>query len=35
VRKLIIYYYLDDNSLSIIEPKKENSGIPQGAFLKR
>jgi len=28
VRKLIIYYYLDDNSVSIIEPKKENSGIP-------
>lgn len=35
IRKLIIYFYLEDNSLAVIEPKQMNSGIPQGAFLKR
>lgn len=28
VRKLIVFYYLEDNSISITEPKLENSGIP-------
>ena len=35
VRKCIIFYYLDDDTLHIIEPRVENSGIPQGIFLKR
>jgi len=35
LRKCLIYYYLDDNTLYITEPKIENSGIPQGVFLKR
>lgn len=35
VRKCIIYFYLDDDTFHIIEPKVENSGIPQGIFLKR
>lgn len=35
VRKVIFYYYLEDDSLQISEPKVENSGIPQGSFLKR
>ena len=35
IRKCIVYYYLDDNSMYITEPKIENSGIPQGVFLKR
>jgi len=35
VRKCIIYFYLDDDTFHIIEPKVENSGIPQGVFLKR
>lgn len=35
VRKCTIYYYLDDNTMYITEPKIENSGIPQGVFLKR
>lgn len=35
VRKCIIYYYLDDDTIHIIEPRVENSGIPQGIFLKR
>ncbi|KRX06660.1 hypothetical protein PPERSA_13139 [Pseudocohnilembus persalinus] len=35
VRNVIIYYYLDDNTISMIEPKQMNSGINQGIFLKR
>ena len=35
VRKVVIFYYLEDNSVSITEPKLENSGIPQWGFLKR
>lgn len=35
VRKVLIYFYLEDNSIEIIEPKQMNSGIPQGSFLKR
>jgi len=35
LRKLIIYYYLEDNSLSMLEPKQSNSGTPQGEILRR
>ena len=35
VRKCVIIYYLDDDTLYITEPRIENSGIPQGVFLKR
>jgi hypothetical protein len=35
IRKLIIYYYLEDRSIMITEPKQVNSGTPQGSFLKR
>jgi len=31
----VIYYHLDDDTIYIGEPKIENSGIPQGVFLKR
>jgi len=31
----MVYFYLDDSSLEIIEPKQENSGIPQGILLRR
>jgi EF-hand domain-containing protein 1 len=31
----VIYYYLEDDSMYITEPKVENSGLPQGVFLKR
>ena len=34
-RKVKIYYYLMDDTIFITEPKVENSGIPQGVFLKR
>jgi hypothetical protein len=32
---VLVYYFLEDKSIMIIEPKVENSGVPQGAFLKR
>merc|ERR1712159_888734 len=35
VRKVTILYYLEDNTIQVNEPKEENSGIPQGAFIKR
>nr|XP_020444001.1 EF-hand domain-containing protein 1 [Monopterus albus] len=35
VRPVIIYYYLEDDSMCIIEPMVENSGIPQGKRIKR
>lgn len=35
LRKCLIYYYLNDNTIQILEPRGENSGILQGAFLKR
>lgn len=35
VRKCVIMYHLDDDTIYITEPRIENSGIPQGVFLKR
>jgi len=35
VRKVLLYFYLEDDSIHIAEPKVENSGIPQGVFVKR
>ncbi|XP_068926691.1 EF-hand domain-containing protein 1 [Petaurus breviceps papuanus] len=35
IRKVVIYYYLEDDSMSVMEPIVENSGIPQGKFIKR
>mgnify|MGYP006163254909 CR=1 FL=1 len=35
IRKCIVYYYLEDDTIHIIESRVENSGIPQGVFLKR
>jgi len=34
-RRCVVYYYLNDHSMHIAEPKIENSGIPQGVFIKR
>lgn len=31
----MINYFLEDDTIFISEPKVENSGIPQGVFLKR
>eukprot|EP00899_Mesostigma_viride_P022957 jgi/Mesvir1/3846/Mv19812-RA.1 len=35
VRKCVIYFYAEDGSIHVAEPKVPNSGIPQGVFLKR
>ncbi|XP_007430815.1 EF-hand domain-containing protein 1 [Python bivittatus] len=35
IRQVGIYYYLEDDSMSVMEPIVENSGIPQGKFIKR
>lgn len=35
LRFVTIFYFLEDYSIMITEPKQVNSGTPQGAFLKR
>jgi hypothetical protein len=35
VRNCMVYFYLEDGTMMIVEPKVENSGIPQGTFVKR
>ncbi len=35
VRKCVLYFYLEDDSIHIAEPKIENSGIQQGVLVKR
>ena len=35
IRLLVIYYYLTDDTISIVDTRQENSGIPQGGFLSR
>jgi len=35
VRKVSVFYYLEDGSLGINEAKQENSGRPQGTFFRR
>lgn len=35
VRPVDIYYYLEDDSISVVEPVVENSGMPQGKLIKR
>ena len=35
VRDVKIYYYLEDDSISIVEPLVKNSGMPQGKLIKR
>ncbi|XP_064652605.1 EF-hand domain-containing protein 1-like [Lineus longissimus] len=35
VRPVNIYYYLEDDSISVVEPVVENSGMPQGKLIKR
>lgn len=35
VRPVEIFYYLEDDSIAVIEPMVENSGMPQGKLIKR
>lgn len=34
-RNVCILYYLDDQTVHVIEPKQPNSGIPQGTLIRR
>ena len=33
VRHVNIYYYLEDDSIAVVEPHVENSGMPQGGSI--
>uniref|UniRef100_A0A3B4AJK2 DM10 domain-containing protein n=1 Tax=Periophthalmus magnuspinnatus TaxID=409849 RepID=A0A3B4AJK2_9GOBI len=35
IRSVVIHYFLEDDTMCIIEPAVENSGIPQGKRIKR
>jgi hypothetical protein len=35
VRHVTILFFLEDDTLQILEPREKNSGIPQGTFLRR
>lgn len=35
IRDVKFYYYLEDDSISVVEPAILNSGIPQGKLIKR
>ncbi len=35
ILKCEIYFYVEDGTIEIIQKKQENSGIPQGVFLRR
>ncbi|KAG8329790.1 EF-hand domain-containing member C2 [Homalodisca vitripennis] len=35
VRKCRIYFYLEDGTIKVVEPKVANSGIPQGCLMAR
>lgn len=35
VRKCVLYFFMSDGTISISEPREENSGMPQGNFLTR
>ena len=33
IRKVKVYFYLEDDSVQVNEPQIENSGIPQGMYI--
>uniref|UniRef100_A0A7S4LEL9 EF-hand domain-containing family member C2 n=1 Tax=Eutreptiella gymnastica TaxID=73025 RepID=A0A7S4LEL9_9EUGL len=35
VRRCNLYYYLEDDTIQVTEPKQDNSGVPQGNLVKR
>lgn len=35
VRKCLLFYYLEDDTLQLVEPAEENSGLPQGCIVRR
>ncbi|XP_076603763.1 EF-hand domain-containing family member C2 [Chaetodon auriga] len=35
IRKCKIYFYLEDDTIQVVEPEFKNSGIPQGTLIRR
>ncbi|XP_040913344.1 EF-hand domain-containing family member C2 [Toxotes jaculatrix] len=35
IRKCNIYFYLEDDTIQVVEPECKNSGIPQGTLIRR
>lgn len=35
VRNCKVYFYLEDDSIQVIEPRSKNSGVPQGTLIRR
>ncbi|KAK3586545.1 hypothetical protein CHS0354_022677 [Potamilus streckersoni] len=35
IRHCKIYFYLEDDSIQVIEPRSKNSGVPQGTLIRR
>ncbi|XP_071085309.1 EF-hand domain-containing family member C2-like isoform X2 [Haliotis cracherodii] len=35
IRNCKIYFYLEDDSIQVIEPRAKNSGVPQGTLIRR
>ncbi|XP_054642272.1 EF-hand domain-containing family member C2 isoform X1 [Dunckerocampus dactyliophorus] len=35
IRKCKIYFYLEDDTMQVVEPEYKNSGIPQGTLIRR
>jgi len=35
VRKCVLHYHCEDDSVAVVEHKQENSGVPQGNLIKR
>jgi hypothetical protein len=35
VRKVVVMYYLEDDTCNVTEPKQDNSGMPQGTLVRR
>lgn len=35
VRPVVVYYYLEDDTMAVVEPKVQNSGLSQGMRIKR
>jgi hypothetical protein len=35
LRRVRILFFLEDDSIAVVEPPVENSGIPQGVLIKR
>jgi EF-hand domain-containing protein 1 len=35
LRKVRIFYYVEDDSITVVEPPVENSGLTQGVLIKR